>query len=236
MTDYKEEQANEVEALEAIYPEEFKLICSDPYHKFEMYMTSQCREDIPDVSCKVQFCFTPTYPDTAPDMEVVSIGGVDEDEEDELTAALVVHLTQQAEENLGMAMIFTLVSATSEWLTETTEQQATDIEQEKLRKIAEHEAIERKKFEGTIVTIETFMAWKTQFDAELEEKKKLKGKEIFDKNKPTGKDLFMLDNTFDDSDVKFLEEEGDSVEVDESLFQDLEDIDIDGDIELNLKT
>lgn len=36
----------------------------------------------------------------------------------------------------------------------------------------------------------------------------------------------MTDNTLNESDLKFLDE-GDAVKVDESLFQDLEDLDID---------
>ena len=43
----------------------------------------------------------------------------------------------------------------------------------------------------------------------------------------------MTDSTFDNSDVAFLEEEGEAaVAVDESLFQDLEDLDLDEDLDL----
>lgn len=38
----------------------------------------------------------------------------------------------------------------------------------------------------------------------------------------------MTDNTLNESDLKFLDE-GDRVKVDESLFQDLEDLDLDDD-------
>ena len=37
----------------------------------------------------------------------------------------------------------------------------------------------------------------------------------------------MKDNTLDDSDVKFFESEGDAVHVDESLFEDMEDLELD---------
>ena len=47
----------------------------------------------------------------------------------------------------------------------------------------------------------------------------------------SGKQLFLQDNTFDDSDVRFLEEESDNVEVDESLFDDLDDLDLDGELD-----
>ena len=44
----------------------------------------------------------------------------------------------------------------------------------------------QKRLEGTHVTIETFLAWKNAFDAELAEMKKVKGKVIIESTKPTG--------------------------------------------------
>ena len=46
----------------------------------------------------------------------------------------------------------------------------------------------QKKFEGTRVTIETFLAWKEKFDAELSEKGRLRGdvKDKKDVKKLTG--------------------------------------------------
>ena len=91
-----------------------------------------------------------------------------------------------------------------------------------------HVCYNRKKFEGTRVTIETFLAWKNKFDAEMAELKRQRGQQKDGQNtKLTGKELFMKDNTLDDSDVKFFEEEGDAVTVDESLFEDMEDLDLD---------
>ena len=36
----------------------------------------------------------------------------------------------------------------------------------------------QKRFEGTRVTIDTFMAWKAKFDAEIEELNRQKGKKV----------------------------------------------------------
>ena len=47
----------------------------------------------------------------------------------------------------------------------------------------------------------------------------------------TGRQLFLQDHTFDDSDVRFLEEDGDKVEVDESLFDDIDELEIDDEYE-----
>ena len=47
----------------------------------------------------------------------------------------------------------------------------------------------------------------------------------------TGRQLFLQDHTLDDSDVRFLDDDQEHVEVDESLFEDLDDLDIDGELE-----
>lgn len=103
----------------------------------------------------------------------------------------------------------------------------------------------QKKFEGTKVTVESFLAWKKQFEEDLGIRKK---RETSDKEnrKLTGRELFITDNTLNESDLKFLDGEkksllcnmyinnlttfvftGEEVQVDESLFQDLDDLDID---------
>ncbi|MEE6509141.1 hypothetical protein FKM82_024544 [Ascaphus truei] len=86
-------------------------------------------------------------------------------------------------------------------------------------------------FHGTPVTIESFLSWKAQFDAELAEmrRKRQKEEEQSGKDKLTGKQLFETDHNLDTSDIQFLEEAGNSVEVDESLFQDMDDLELDDD-------
>jgi hypothetical protein len=45
----------------------------------------------------------------------------------------------------------------------------------------------QKKFEGTRVTIESFMAWKTKFEAEMRELKKQERDKDLLLKKPTGR-------------------------------------------------
>merc|ERR1712025_1422806 len=135
-----------------------------------------------------------------------------------------------AEENLGMAMVFTIVSAAIEWLGEKNEQLKREEEEEKKRIKDLEEEEGRKKLEGTKVTIESFLAWKAEFDAEMRAKKGIKELSKKEKEKKTGKQMFMTDATLNQSDVKFLAETGDvAVTVDESLFEDLDDLDLDED-------
>lgn len=54
-------------------------------------------------------------------------------------------------------------------------------------------------------------------------------KENLENRKLTGKELFLQDTTLNDSDIKFLISQGDSIEnvkIDESLFQNLGELDL----------
>jgi len=63
----------------------------------------------------------------------------------------------------------------------------------------------QKRFEGTRVTVESFLAWKARFDAELGAKK-IQDKEDKETRKLTGRELFLTDKTLNESDLKFLED------------------------------
>lgn len=62
----------------------------------------------------------------------------------------------------------------------------------------------QKKFEGTRVTVETFLVWKTKFDAELFALRSEKEREEEKNKKLTGRELFQTDNTLIESDLTFL--------------------------------
>ena len=145
--------------------------------------------------------------------------------DDEQIQRLQIVLEMEAENNLGMVVIFTLVSAANEWLNDEWDSELKRIEDEAERKIIEAEEAEKNKFHGTPVSIENFLAWKEEFDAEMA---LLKKPEKEDKDKKlTGRELFIVDKSLVDSDLKFLEDGGEAIRVDESLFQDLDDLDID---------
>ncbi|KAH3727403.1 RWD domain-containing protein 1-like [Dreissena polymorpha] len=231
MTDHQEEQKNELEALESIYPEELEVLETTPYAVFEITLASQKHEDETDeesVSCTMKFGYTAIYPDEPPEMEITDSDNL---EEDELTD-LINHMQTLAEENLGMAMVFTMVSAIQEKLSCCIDERKKQRKAAEERRVREEEELERKKFEGTRVTIESFLAWKTKFEAEMAELRKRKAESDILKNRLSGKELFMRDESMLDSDVQFLQAEGENVEVDESLFQDMDDLDLAEDVEV----
>ncbi|KAK2149846.1 hypothetical protein LSH36_434g00053 [Paralvinella palmiformis] len=209
MTDYKEEQGHEIEALESIYPDELQIVSTTPFPCLRMAVTSQCSDDIENATCILQFTYTERYPDELPLIEILSYENIEEEDSQTLSNKM----KEEAEDNLGMAMIFTLVSAAQEKLTQIVEEAAHAVEEEREKREREKEEAETNAF-----------------DAELAEMKKVKGKVIIESTKPTGRELFMRDHTLDDSDVKFLEEDGGTaVTVDESLFQELDDLDLEED-------
>merc|ERR1719186_1640563 len=129
--------------------------------------------------------------------------------EDEQLDELKKHMKEVVDETMGMPMVFTIVSAVMEWLGETNDRLKFEAE-EAIRKQKDlEEEEERKKLEGTKVTIESFLAWKAEFDAEMAAKKGVVELTKKEKMKKNGRELFMTDMTLNDSDVKFLAEAGD---------------------------
>ncbi|XP_045586211.1 RWD domain-containing protein 1 [Procambarus clarkii] len=228
MTDYKEEQTNEIEALESIYPEEFEILDVEPRHKFKIIVKSEGSDSLDDIKAEpaeiaLNFEYTPSYPDEPPIMEIIPIENVEEEDLDDLRE----QLQAQCEENLGMVMVFTLVSYSVEWLTTHMEDLARNAKEEFERKKKEQEEADRKKFEGTRVTVETFLVWKAKFDAEMAALRSEREREEEKNKKFTGRELFQTDQTLNESDLSFLGDGEGEVTVDESLFQDLEDLDLD---------
>ncbi|XP_063906894.1 RWD domain-containing protein 1 [Zophobas morio] len=222
--DYVEEQKGEIEALESIYYGDLQILATEPLHKFSVPIKSE--EYDPEIentglSCDLVFTYTPKYPEESPEISIEN----SENFEDQYETELLDFLREQVQENLGMVMIFTLVSSAQEWLNVRFEEVKKTRDEETARKLKEEEEAERKRFEGTRVTVETFLKWKVKFEDETGITKK---REISEKEgkKLTGRELFMTDYTLNESDLKFLED-GDAVKVDESLFQDLDDLDLD---------
>ncbi|XP_062394215.1 RWD domain-containing protein 1 [Sardina pilchardus] len=226
MTDYGEEQRNELEAIESIYPDSYTVLSENPA-SFTITVTSEAGENDETVEVTLKFTYVEKYPDEPPLWEIHAQENLEDSDAEEVLSLL----QQQAEENLGMVMIFTLVTAVQEKLNEIVDQIKSREEEARLQAEKELEEAEKKAFQGTVVTIENFLSWKAGFEQDMAEirKKRQKEEEQTGKNKLTGKQLFETDHNLDTSDIQFLEDAGNSVEVDESLFQDIDDLDLDED-------
>jgi hypothetical protein len=133
------------------------------------------------------------YPDVAPELNISSPPNapkhprldVQGDREHLLEA-----LQPTIEENMGMAMVFTLVSALKDSAESLMADRANAVEAEREQARAKAEEEENRKFQGTPVNKETFLEWNARFQQEIrdEEQREREEKEAEDKKKKPGKE------------------------------------------------
>lgn len=166
-----------------------------------------------ELQVELLFTLPPLYPDEKPSVEVLNTQNLSQEE----LAELLASLSEASEESLGTVMIFNLVSDTVEWLISKTElHNKPVIDEDAERKQKEAAAEEARKFEGTPVTKQTFIAWKAKFDAEmlklkLEQQKKLQSTDgqntvTTGGGRLTGREMFESDKTLAESDLNFVED------------------------------
>lgn len=123
--DYGSEQEMELEALQAILmddlqpfngttPDNWATFMVGEVHKVTINPSEEGEEPEEEYPVKAELVFahTKAYPDEAPCIRLRSVRGLSDADLAEGTAVL----QQLIQENLGMAMIYTLVSASKEWL------------------------------------------------------------------------------------------------------------------------
>ncbi|KAL3683443.1 hypothetical protein R1sor_001465 [Riccia sorocarpa] len=170
MADYHaEEQEMEIDALQAILMDDIQELNSN---EGGLNTTARCFQitispkdddedeptDIP-VRLALVFAHTPKYPDEPPLFDVKSLQGLKTSDVQELREKL----RKEADENLGMAMIYTLHSSAKEWLREKYGQEQGEDDDEEEEE-AKEDIIEPH---GEAVTVDTFLAWRERFEAEL---------------------------------------------------------------------
>jgi len=167
--------------------------------------------------------YTDSYPDELPQLSLEPREGeVDEEE----TNSLLNSAQAVGEENIGMAMTFTIVSYLREQLStlirtrsERRRKEALELERKGLEE-------EEARTRGTPVTIESFNTWKISFDREVslrrtrEDGEKLKAMTAKEKEefkriavRLTGRQLFERDQNLATSDTSLLEEGTVSVDI-----------------------
>ncbi|XP_029129181.1 RWD domain-containing protein 1 [Cajanus cajan] len=228
MTDFKQEQDMEIEALEAILMEDFKEIhsgesgLSTSNRCFQIKVVAQDDDVDGPITNPAQlaliFSHTEKYPDEPPLLNLKSLQGLSTED----LRILKEKLQQEASENLGMAMIYTLVTSAKEWLADRfcEDSAAEIIEAEEAAKddiVIPH---------GEPVTVETFLAWRERFEAELAleraklmpeaalaapKEKKLSGRQWFESGRAKGAAAVA-----EESD----EEDEEDIDFDEDDFED----------------
>lgn len=167
--DYRQEQEMETEALQAILMDDIKeleatecgLKTSSPCFQITISPKDDDEEEPTDIPVRLALIFAHTdkYPDELPLLQVKSLRGVKAHD----LESLKKKLEQEAIENLGMAMMFTLATSAKEFLRERYNQDLVqDFDAESDEEIKD-EVIEPH---GEAVTLDTFLAWRERFEAE----------------------------------------------------------------------
>lgn len=188
----REDQQEEREVLDSIFPDEITDV-SETEYRIAMQLDIPTREEDdepPTILLNVRY--GEAYPDEAPTLDITAPPNAPKhqhlDVQDD-KAQLLDALQPTIEENLGMAMVFTLYSTLkdeAESLVIKRQNAVNEAHEKELRKAEEEE---NRKFEGEKVTPESFKKWQAEFKQEMEDLKQRKKEqaEAEEKKKNRGK-------------------------------------------------
>ncbi|KAI0409054.1 RWD-domain-containing protein [Xylaria palmicola] len=173
----REEQIEEREVLDSIFPEEITDI-SDTEYRIAIKLNPPDDDDGTEAAepptLILHVRYPEAYPDEAPILDLSPPANAPPHPRFSVSAdreQLLRGVEDTIQENLGMAMVFTIVTT----LTELAEQLMTERKEaaERVREEAllAAEREENKKFHGTPVTPDTFLKWHEGFMREMEEQR-----------------------------------------------------------------
>ncbi|TVY16283.1 RWD domain-containing protein [Lachnellula arida] len=193
----REDQIEEREVLDSIFPEEIQDISETEYRiSILLDIINDDGDDSEPPSIILQVKYPPAYPEEAPILDILGppnapvhpFFSVNSDKQ-----ILLDGLSETIEENMGMAMIFTIVSTLKDNAEQLVAERQAGARHEHEIKLLAVEAEENKKFHGTPVTPETFGPWRDDFRREMEElrAKEEDAEEAAEKKKNRGKDTVV---------------------------------------------
>ncbi|KAL8770121.1 MAG: hypothetical protein Q9209_004159 [Squamulea sp. 1 TL-2023] len=200
----REEQIEEREVLDSIFPDEITDIDEKSYRiTINPDVPQQDGEDAESLTLLLTITYPPSYPDEPPLLDLSLPPNAPKPPHLDVStdrAYLLSSLTNTIEENLGMAMIFTLITVLRENIESLILERVASIQEAKEKVAEEAEAQENAKFHGEKVTKESFLRWRQGFRAEMEAREEeertkrdmveTKGKGAKKEDKLTGRELW----------------------------------------------
>ncbi|CAG7556916.1 unnamed protein product [Fusarium equiseti] len=169
----REDQVEEREVLESIFPEEITDI-SETEFRVSVALDIPDEEDQDPPTMLLQVKYPEEYPEKPPHLDILAPPNATphehfsvSDDRDQLLASL----DETIQENLGMAMVFAIVSTLKDNAEQLVQERKDAITKAHEEAALAAEAEENKKFHGTRVTPETFLKWREGFIKEMEEKR-----------------------------------------------------------------
>ena len=132
------------------------------------------------------------YPDVSPHLDISSPPDATKHPHLNIAAdkfQLLDAIKPTVEDNLGMAMVFTLVTTLKDAAEVLISDRIRQVEEVREIEVRRKEEEENRRFHGTVVNRERFLAWREQFRAEMEERERRAREEdeAEDKRKTRGK-------------------------------------------------
>ncbi|CAH8538268.1 unnamed protein product [Heterobilharzia americana] len=222
-----EDCENELLALESIYEDRYQLVQTTPKRKVKICLDGQSDDSLlTKIRCQILFELPDKYPNEPPEFQIRKPENLSEEDISDIN-----HIINGViERSLGYVMLFDILSDIQQKLDSVCEKLLLRQRNEAKEKRKAVQLEEEAKFRGDRVTVESFLEWNAKFRAEMQSiKEKLISEEQSNK-RLTGRELFLKDSHYDDSDLTFLETNGgEVVEIDEHLFIDIGDIDLNDD-------
>ncbi|CAM9017505.1 unnamed protein product [Wickerhamomyces anomalus] len=225
--DYKEEQQQEIEILQSIYPDELEVVSENEYTITLLLDTVSERKHRVILHVK----YPETYPEVVPDLELendeieeVEDDYEDDEEEDEdndepklvLISEQVEldqddldeiksNLMQEAEDQIGIPSVFALASSLKDQAEQVFENKVNAKQKQYDDALLAKEREEQKKFSGTKVTVESFNSWRLKFRAEMGINDRIeKRRKMLHRGKLSGKEIFEKGLAGDDETLEEL--------------------------------
>ena len=225
--DYKEEQQQEIEILQSIYPDELEVVSENEYTITLLLDTVSERKHRVILHVK----YPETYPEVVPDLElendeIEEVEDYEEDDEeedednDEPKLVLISeqveldqddldeiksNLMQEAEDQIGIPSVFALASSLKDQAEQVFENKVNAKQKQYDDALLAREREEQKKFSGTKVTVESFNSWRLKFRAEMGINDRIeKRKKMLHRGKLSGKEIFEKGLAGDDETLEEL--------------------------------